>query len=249
MCMSFEFTRNNIDHYLYEVAKIYKKANRAFPDAEIILIGGASVLLNYNFRDMTTDLDAILRASLSMKDAIKMVADNNGLESDWINEDFKHTKSYSPKIVQYSKFYKKFCGCLTVRTITDEYLLAMKLCSARNYKKDLSDIIGILKENEERNTPIDFTKINKAVINLYGSWDVIDSKIKDMLIEILDEDNLEDRYYSTLREEKINKQALLLAQEKYPEQINDKNAALFTEHFKSFVEAKEDNYNQDDIEL
>lgn len=249
MCMSFEFTRNNIDHYLYEVAKIYKKANRAFPDAEIILIGGASVLLNYNFRDMTTDLDAILRASSSMKDAIKMVADNNGLESDWINEDFKHTKSYSPKIVQYSKFYKKFCGCLTVRTITDEYLLAMKLCSARNYKKDLSDIIGILKENEERNTPIDFTKINKAVINLYGSWDVIDSKIKDMLIEILDEDNLEDRYYSTLREEKINKQALLLAQEKYPEQINDKNAALFMEHFKSFVEAKEDNYNQDDIEL
>lgn len=171
------------------------------------------------------------------------------MESDWINEDFKHTKSYSPKIVQYSKFYKKFCGCLTVRTITDEYLLAMKLCSARNYKKDLSDIIGILKENEERNTPIDFTKINKAVINLYGSWDVIDSKIKDMLIEILDEDNLEDRYYSTLREEKINKQALLLAQEKYPEQINDKNAALFTEHFKSFVEVKEDNYNQDDIEL
>lgn len=249
MCMSFEFTRNNIDHYLYEVAKIYKKANRAFPDAEIILIGGASVLLNYNFRDMTTDLDAILRASSSMKDAIKMVADNNGLESDWINEDFKHTKSYSLKIVQYSKFYKKFCGCLTVRTITDEYLLAMKLCSARNYKKDLSDIIGILKENEERNTPIDFTKINKAVINLYGSWDVIDSKIKDMLIEILDEDNLEDRYYSTLREEKINKQALLLAQEKYPEQINDKNTALFTEHFKSFVEAKEDNYNQDDIEL
>lgn len=71
MCMSFEFTRNNIDHYLYEVAKIYKKANRAFPDAEIILIGGASVLLNYNFRDMTTDLDAILRASSSMKDAIK----------------------------------------------------------------------------------------------------------------------------------------------------------------------------------
>mgnify|MGYP006949094905 CR=1 FL=1 len=27
MCMSFEFTRNNIDHYLYEVAKIYKKAS------------------------------------------------------------------------------------------------------------------------------------------------------------------------------------------------------------------------------
>ena len=123
--MSFEFTRNNIDHYLYEVAKIYKKTNKAFPDAEIILIGGASVLLNYNFRDMTTDLDAILRASSSMKDAIKKVADDNGLESDWINEDFKHTKSYSSKIAQYSKFYKKFCGCLTVRTITDEYLLAM----------------------------------------------------------------------------------------------------------------------------
>lgn len=237
--MSFEFTRNNIDHYLYEVAKIYKKANRAFPEAEIILIGGASVLLNYNFRDMTTDLDAILRASSSMKDAIKKVADDNGLESDWLNEDFKHTKSYSPKIIEYSKFYKKFCGCLTVRTIADEYLLAMKLCSARNYKKDLSDIVGILKENVERNTPINFDKINNAVINLYGSWDIIDNEVKNMLIETLKDDDLEEKYYSILKEEKLNKQALLLAQEKYPEQINDKNVTSFAKHFRKVIEDRE----------
>ena len=59
----FEFTRQNIDSFLKELAKEYRKqVGKAIP-AELILIGGASVLVNYGFRDMTTDIDALIHAS------------------------------------------------------------------------------------------------------------------------------------------------------------------------------------------
>ena len=57
----FEFTKDNIDLYLREVAKEYRKqAGKKMP-AELVLIGGASVLVNYGFRNMTTDIDALIR--------------------------------------------------------------------------------------------------------------------------------------------------------------------------------------------
>ena len=53
-----EFTKENIDTYLKEVAKEYRKQIGKNTPAEMILIGGASILVNYGFRDMTTDIDA-----------------------------------------------------------------------------------------------------------------------------------------------------------------------------------------------
>jgi hypothetical protein len=39
---------------------------------------------------------------------------------------------------------------VTVRTVTGEYLIAMKLMSGRQYKNDISDIVGILREQREK---------------------------------------------------------------------------------------------------
>lgn len=50
-------------------------------------------------------------------------------------------------------------------------LIAMKLRSGRKYKNDLSDIIGILAERDNRGNAISKDKIDAAVFNLYGSWD------------------------------------------------------------------------------
>ena len=65
-----EFTKENIDTYLKEVAKEYRKQIGKNMSAEMILIGGASVLVNYGFRDMTTDIDAVIQAASVMKDVI-----------------------------------------------------------------------------------------------------------------------------------------------------------------------------------
>ena len=83
------FTRDNLDSCLKELAKEFRKINGSRIPAEIILIGGASVLINYGFREMTYDMDAIIQASSSMKDG-------------WLNTDFMKTSSYTPKLIQYS---------------------------------------------------------------------------------------------------------------------------------------------------
>ena len=84
----FEFTKENIDLYLKEVAKEYrKKVGKSVP-AELILIGGASVLINYGFRNMTTDIDALIQAASAMKDAINNVRDRYELPNGWLNTDF-----------------------------------------------------------------------------------------------------------------------------------------------------------------
>ena len=70
-----EFTKENIDTYLKEVAKEYRKQIGKNMPAEMILIGGASVLVNYGFRDMTTDIDAVIQAASVMKDVINRVGD------------------------------------------------------------------------------------------------------------------------------------------------------------------------------
>ena len=55
------FTKENVDEYLKALAKEYRKRSGKAIPAEIILIGGASIVINYGFRDMTNDMDAHLR--------------------------------------------------------------------------------------------------------------------------------------------------------------------------------------------
>ena len=54
------FTKDNLDSYLKELAKEFRKINGSRTPAEITLIGGAAVLVNYGFREMTYDVDAII---------------------------------------------------------------------------------------------------------------------------------------------------------------------------------------------
>jgi|GEM_PF-1027379 len=143
-----EFTKDNIDLYLKELAKEYRKLVGKGMPAELILIGGASVLINYGFRNMTTDIDALIRASSGMKDAIDRVGERFNLPKAWLNSDFQKTRSYTPKLEEFSKYYKTYSNILTIRTVAAEYLIAMKLQSGRQYKSDLSDILGILTESE-----------------------------------------------------------------------------------------------------
>lgn len=165
------FTKDNLDYYLRELGKVFRRMNGKKIPAEITLIGGAAILANYGFREMTYDMDAIIQASSAMKDAINQVGDTFSLPFSWLNTDFEKTKSYSPKLLGVSVYYKTFSNVLTVRTISAEYLIAMKLMSGRKYKNDLSDVIGILQEHANRQTPISLEQIQTAVITLYSAWD------------------------------------------------------------------------------
>jgi len=59
-----DFNKENIIEYLNELAEEYKKLNKSVSPVKLILVGGASILLNYNFRATTGDID-VLTASFS----------------------------------------------------------------------------------------------------------------------------------------------------------------------------------------
>jgi hypothetical protein len=210
------FKKDNLDLYLKELAKEYKKLVGRNMPAEIILIGGAAVIENYGFRDMTTDIDAIISAASAMKDAINHVGDRLGLPNGWLNADFQKTDSYSSKLLQYSSFYRTFNQVLNVRVVTGEYLIAMKLRAFRQYKNDLSDIIGVLAEHEKRGDPMTFEQIEKAVTDLYGSWDGFPKGAKDFIMNTFSSGNYEKIYDLVRQNEKDARADLIDFEGKYP---------------------------------
>ena len=212
----FEFSKENIDVYLKELAKEYRKTvGKAMP-AELILIGGAAILINYGFRDMTTDIDALIHAASGMKDAISRVGDRFELPNGWLNADFMNTDSYSPKLAEFSVYYKTWSNVLTVRTIAAEYLIAMKLRSGRQYKSDLSDVIGILFEHEKRGMPIRMEQIRKAVNDLYGDWGALPEASRAFIENVMHNGQLAQLYEETAVGEKETRELLLQFEQDYP---------------------------------
>ena len=147
-----EFSKESIDIYLKKLSKVYKKLSAGRMPAEIILVGGSAIAVNYSFRQSSTDIDAIIQAPDVMRDAIFRIRDEENLPNDWINSDFTKTASFSPMLRLYSKHYRTFYNVVEVRTITGAFLIAMKMRSGRIYKHDLSDIIGILIEESQNTT-------------------------------------------------------------------------------------------------
>ena len=219
------FTKENLDGYLRELAKEFRKKNGNKMSAEIILIGGASILINYGFREMTYDMDAIIKSSGTMKEAINTVGDRLELPVGWLNTDFANTKSYTPRLVEYSKYYKTFANILQVRTVSAEYLVAMKLMAGRQYKNDLSDIVGILIEQEERKKPLSFEVIQKAIVDLYDSYDKVPEDSRVFMEAIYNKEDLHDFYRQCREIEQENKDTLVGFQENYPGVLNGDNLA------------------------
>lgn len=173
--MSHKLSKEQLDSIFKDIAKELKKRikNKAF-SYELIIVGGASILLNYSFRETTVDIDCLDVQDALMNEIINNVGEKYQLPNGWINTDFVKTDSYTPKLIQYSSYYKSYAnGSLVVRTIKDEYLIAMKMMAARKYKHDYSDIFGIIKENPH----LSYDKVIKAVKNLYGDTSKISNEM------------------------------------------------------------------------
>ncbi len=218
-----EFTKDNLDTYLKEVAKEYRRLAGKSTPAELILIGGASILINYSFRGMTTDIDALILASSAMEDAILRVEDKFDLPHGWLNADFTRTESYTPKLKEYSVYYRQYANVLTLRTVSAEYLIAMKLRSGRQYKNDLSDVLGILAEHEKRGTPLTMAQIKKAVCDLYGNWNALPEKSQRFMEDVMNDGHFDAMYQQVSASEQNAHNALLRFEKDYPGVTNEAN--------------------------
>ena len=217
------FTKENLDLYLKELAKEYKKLGGRNHPLEIILIGGAAIIETYSFREMTTDIDAILPAVSIMKSAINHVGDRFHLPVGWLNADFVKTGSYSHHLNQYSAPYKTFSQVLHVRIITGEYLIAMKLQAGRKYKNDFSDIAGILEEQKQLGKQISYEMIDTDFHNLYGGWERFPEDSFSFIHSILEVSDYAKIYEQIRANEVQAKKTLLDFQEVYPGVITEEN--------------------------
>lgn len=171
--LRFEFTKENIDIYLKELGKEYRRQSGKGMPAELILIGGASVLINYGFRNMTTD---------------------------------------------------------------SEYLIAMKLRSGRQYKSDLSDVLGILAEHEKEGTPLSMKQIRKAVTDLYGDWNSLPNASQVFIENVMENSGFEQLYEQITREEQETKELLIQLEENYPGIITRANVNGIAENLQKKVD-------------
>ena len=235
------FTKGNLNTYLKELAKEFRKLNGKKIPAEIILIGGAAILANYGFREMTYDIDAVITASSVMKEAINRVSDKLELPNGWLNTDFKKTSSYSDKLIEVSVYYKTYSNVLTIRTVTAEYLIAMKLMAGRKYKNDLSDIAGILWEHQKNGNPITPEMVDKAVNLLYGGWEQVPEISKQLVDAAFADGDYETLFLQNIESEKQSKDILENFDKAYPGELKKENIDVILEQAKRKREEDKNN--------
>lgn len=103
---------------------------------EIGVVGGAAMVLAFNARSATKDVDAVFEPASKLRAAIESVAIEMDLPKDWLNDAVKGFLPGEPKhkTVLFSK------GHLTVWIPEPQYLLAMKGMAARFDSADGGDL-------------------------------------------------------------------------------------------------------------
>lgn len=211
-------TQENFNSLLNDFAKEFRKQNGSKTPAEIIIVGGASIVSNYGFREATQDIDIVAQGSSAIQDAILKISDSHHLPTDWMNADFIKTASYSDKIIEHSSHYRSYYGgLLEIRTIRDEYLIAMKMMSGREYKHDISDIIGILYESKAKGKSISNEMIDRAIVDLYGNAGAVKPQILERVHSYtnLPENDLRTLYEKLNENEAKVSETLLDMDQKY----------------------------------
>ena len=195
------FTKENIEIYLKDFANEYELLSKDKVPLKIILIGGAYVVLNYNFRTSTNDLDFSNLNNDVIESAIKKTAKKHGLFENWLNNDFRKMAPNPDKLEEISRPYKQISDLVSLHTTNPEYIIALKLKALRSEKHDLSDITGILMENRENGQEIEKKDIEKAINFLYDENNTISEKAKKLLDSIYIKNNFKHDYLYFKRKE------------------------------------------------
>jgi hypothetical protein len=97
--------------------------------------------LVHDARDMTKDIDALYEPKAEINLLVAQVADELDLPPDWLNDS---VKGFLAPTVSTQEFIS--LPGLQINTVSPEYLLAMKLLSARLNETDLEDARFLLKK-------------------------------------------------------------------------------------------------------
>lgn len=125
---------------------------------EILLAGGAVMLLKVQNREVTKDIDAYFPPQQAevIREAAKIVADREGLAYNWINdavEGFFYTQPPTEEWAEYPG--------LRVYLTSLDYLFAMKAVAGR--PQDIDDIKALAHELKLSNAQDALTLVKKYI--------------------------------------------------------------------------------------
>lgn len=129
--------KGDIEHYLQLLGQELKDKNTT---GNILLLGGAVMLLEVGNRSTTQDIDASFEGSDAslIRKAVTIVAQQEGLAEDWLNDGAKGFLYSQPKTV----LWRHYPG-LNVYIPTLDYILAMKVVAGR--PRDIEDAKALIR--------------------------------------------------------------------------------------------------------
>jgi hypothetical protein len=113
---------------------------------EVGVVGGAAMVLAFNARESTRDVDAVFDPSGKVRAAAMRVAEAQGLPIDWLNDA---VKGYMPQDTQPRSILLDL-PFLSVWAPPPQYLLAMKAIAARFDSNDAADLRTLIRHMELR---------------------------------------------------------------------------------------------------
>ncbi len=112
---------------------------------ELNVVGGTAMVLAFNARESTKDVDAIFEPSAKVRAAALTVAEDLGLAADWLNDA---AKGFLSQLGEFTPIDAIDLPNLRVQAPTAEYMLAMKVLAARagagTERGDASDIAFLI---------------------------------------------------------------------------------------------------------
>lgn len=110
---------------------------------ELCVFGGTAMILAFDARESTRDVDAVFRPASEIRDAAKLTARKKGLEEHWLNDGVKGFLSSSGEFQSLDNLPD--FSHLQIIAPTPEYLLAMKCMAARTPGYETSGDKGDVK--------------------------------------------------------------------------------------------------------
>ncbi len=113
---------------------------------EICIFGGAAMVLAFDARESTRDVDGIFVPKTEVIESAKQVAEEFDFDPDWLNDG---VKGFVSNDSEYTADGMPVFGNLRIMRPTTEYLLAMKCLASRIADSptdgDRNDIITLIK--------------------------------------------------------------------------------------------------------
>jgi hypothetical protein len=140
------FSRHEIEAGLRRLGELSQAKGL---DVRLTLVGGAVMVLRFNARVSTRDIDAVILAPAEarlVRELARQVAEENNWAEDWLNDG---AKGYLVGVSQGPIVFQ--APGIEARAPSMEQMLAMKLCAWRD-DVDISDARRLLQEISAKRT-------------------------------------------------------------------------------------------------